>query len=92
MLLLLSLLLLLQLLEARGRFWRLHGLDAASAGVEQHVRGGRRLLSAPVVVAHSNASASICQRICATGAWIVKPVGGEPVSGALRPGVPWSVV
>ena len=34
------------------------------------------MLSAPVVVAHSNASASICQRICATGAGIVKPVGG----------------
>ena len=75
-LLLLLSLLLLQLLEARGRFWRLHGLDAASAGVEQHVRGGRRLLSAPVVVAHSNTSASICERDCATGAGIVELVGG----------------
>ena len=73
------LLLLLLLLGARGRFWRLHGLDAASAGVEQHVRGARRLLSAPVLVAHSNPSACICQRDCAAGSGIV-----GPMSGALR--------
>ena len=75
----LLLLLLLLLLGARGRFWTLHGLDTASAGVEQHVWGARCLLSAPVVVTHSNASACICDRDCAAGAGIV-----GLVSGALR--------
>ncbi len=55
--------------------WALHVLDAASAGVEQRVRGGRRLLRAAVVVTHSNACAPICRRHCAAGAGMVEAVG-----------------